>query len=315
MSDNKRLTASIPDALGGARVDQALAALFPQYSRSRIQQWIRSGHALVDGSRRRQKDLVDGGERVEIQVHADPDERWEPQAIALSITHEDDELLVIDKPAGLVVHPGAGNADGTLVNALLHYCPALSRVPRAGIVHRLDKDTSGLMLVAKTLACHKRLVTLLAERAVRRDYQALVLGRLVSGGRFDEPIGRHPQKRTRMAVTAGGRDAVTHVRVIRKYPGFTHVAARLESGRTHQIRVHLAHAGHPLIGDRTYGGFGKAPAGAESGLKEAVRRFPRQALHAAQLTLPASGGAKPRVWRSSLPADMANLLALAEERA
>ena len=310
MSERNHLVTTIPKSLAGSRLDLALATLFPQYSRSRIQQWIRSGHAVLDGRRRRQRDLVDGGERVEIDVHVEPDERWSAEPMDLKVVHEDEDLMVVDKPAGLVVHPGAGNPAGTLVNALLYYCPALAKVPRAGIVHRLDKDTSGLLLVAKDLPAHKRLVKLIAERAVRREYEAVVLGDLISGGRLDGAIGRHPVKRTRMAVVEGGRQASTHVRVIRRYPGLTHVAARLETGRTHQIRVHLAHAGHPLVGDRSYGGYGRSPPGADPRVGEAVRSFSRQALHAARLTLPGGGGEADRSWSAPLPADMEKLLEL-----
>ncbi len=311
MSERNHLITTIPKSLAGSRLDLALATLFPQYSRSRIQQWIRSGHAVLDGRRRRQRDLVDGGERVEIDVHVEPDERWAAEPMDLKVVHEDKDLMVVDKPAGLVVHPGAGNPAGTLVNALLHYCPALAKVPRAGIVHRLDKDTSGLLLVAKDLPAHKRLVKLIAERAVRREYEAVVLGDLISGGRLDGAIGRHPVNRTRMAVVEGGRDATTHIRVIRRYPGLTHVAARLETGRTHQIRVHLAHAGYPVVGDKSYGGYGTSPTGADAALKQAVREFPRQALHAARLALPETGSESERRWHAPLPADMADLLELA----
>jgi 23S rRNA pseudouridine1911/1915/1917 synthase len=310
MSDRSHLVATIPERLAGERLDQALAQLFPEYSRSRIQQWIRSGHAILDGRRSKQKELVAGGERVEIQVHVEPDDRWIAEAIELDIVDEDENLMVVNKAAGLVVHPGAGNPAGTLVNALLHHRPALAKVPRAGIVHRLDKDTSGLMLVAKNLSAHKRLVKLIAERAVRREYEAIVLGRLISGGRLRGAIGRHPLKRIRMAVVDGGREATTHIRVVRRYRGLTHLAARLETGRTHQIRVHLAHAGHPLVGDRVYGGYGKSPAGADPRVGEAIRTFPRQALHAARLTLPGSGSDSDRSWSAPLPADMAELLEL-----
>ncbi len=311
MSDRTHLVATIPEALAGARVDQALAQLFPQYSRSRIQQWIRSGHAILDGRRRKQKDLVDGGERVEIEVHVEPDDRWAAQPIDINVVYEDENLIVVNKPAGLVVHPGAGNPAGTLVNALIHHYPALAKVPRAGIVHRLDKDTSGLILVAKDLSAHQRLVKLIAERAVRREYEAVVLGHLISGGRLDGAIGRHPLKRTRMAVVPAGRKATTHLRVIRRYPGLTHLRVQLETGRTHQIRVHLAHAGHPVVGDRSYGGYGKSPPGAGPVLKEAIRRFPRQALHAVKLTVPGFGDEAGIGFSAPLPADMAQLLELA----
>ncbi len=315
MSESTRLVATIPETLAGARVDQALARLFPQYSRSRIQQWIRSGHAMVDGRRLRQKDLVDGGERVEIQVHVEPDERWIAQPLGIDVVFEDESLMVVNKPAGLVVHPGAGNPSGTLVNALLHHRPSLSGVPRGGIVHRLDKDTSGLMLVAKNLTAHKRLVKLIAERKIKREYETIVLGQIISGGRLTGAIGRDPVQRTRMAVVSGGREAITDLRVIARYPGLTHLKVRLQTGRTHQIRVHLAHAGHPVVGDRSYGGHGKSPPGADARLREAVRCFPRQALHAARLTLPGDEAEAGLSFSAPLPEDMAKLLDLARAAA
>ncbi|MDX1514620.1 MAG: 23S rRNA pseudouridine(1911/1915/1917) synthase RluD, partial [Gammaproteobacteria bacterium] len=270
MNQRVRLNGTIPTEFAGSRLDQALARMFPQYSRSRIQHWIRTGCASVDGSPCRPRDAVGGGESVAIEAELEPETRWTPEAIVLNIVHEDPEILVINKPAGLVVHPGAGNKRGTLLNALLHHAPALAAVPRAGIVHRLDKDTSGLMVVAKTLSAHKRLVAQLAAREINREYEALVLGALISGGRIDGPVGRHPTRRTRMAVTGRGRDAVTHVRVIERLPGLTHLGARLETGRTHQIRVHLAHRGHPVVGDRGYGGYGKRVAGMPAALADAV---------------------------------------------
>jgi len=308
MNQPVRLNGTVPVDLAGARLDQALAQMFPQYSRNRIQQWIRSGRASVDGRARRPRDAVDGGERVVIEAELEPDERWAAEAIDICVLYEDDDLLVVDKPAGLVVHPGAGNPKSTLVNALLHHAPALAAVPRAGIVHRLDKDTSGLMVVAKTLASHKQLVDQLAAREVHREYETLVLGHLVSGGRFDGPIGRHPTMRIRMAVTERGRNAVTHVRIIERCPGLTYLGVRLETGRTHQIRVHLAHSGHPVIGDRTYGGHGKRIAGKDSPLAEAVSRFPRQALHAARLAFNHPNTGAKVSWASPLPDDMRVLL-------
>jgi 23S rRNA pseudouridine1911/1915/1917 synthase len=308
MSQAVRLDGTVPVELAGARLDQAVAQMFPQYSRSRIQQWIRSGRASVDGRTRRPRDAVDGGERIVIDAEPEPDGRWTAEAIDIQVVYEDEDLMVVNKPAGLVVHPGAGNPGGTLVNALLHHDPALAAVPRAGVVHRLDKDTSGLMVVARTLASHTHLVGQLAAREVQREYETVVHGRLVSGGRVQGPIGRHPTKRTRMAVTGRGRDAVTHIRIIERWNGLTYLRVQLETGRTHQIRVHLAHSGHPVVGDRTYGGYGKRIAGGDSPLAECVARFPRQALHAARLSLrhPNSGAAIS--WAAPLPADMLELL-------
>lgn len=308
MNQVVRLNGTVPAELAGARLDQALARMFPRYSRNRIQRWIRSGRALVDGRVRRPRDAVDGGERVVIEAEAEPDERWTAEAIDICIVHEDEDLIVLDKPAGLVVHPGAGNPESTLVNALLHHAPALAGVPRAGVVHRLDKDTSGLMVVAKTLASHKHLVDQLAAREVQREYETVVLGRLISGGRLDQPIGRHPTKRTRMAVTGRGRDAVTHVRVIERWAALSYLRVSLETGRTHQIRVHLAHSGHPIVGDRTYGGHGKRVAGEDPALADRVARFPRQALHAARLSLRHPKSGADVSWVSALPEDMLALL-------
>jgi 23S rRNA pseudouridine1911/1915/1917 synthase len=302
-------TAIIPRELAGARLDQALASVFPEYSRSRLSEWIRRGLATVDRQRCRPRDRVAGGERIELKTAPAVDsERWEPQPLELAVVHEDAHLLVVDKPAGLVVHPGAGNPDGTLVNALLHRDPALAGVPRAGVVHRLDKNTSGLLVVARTLAAHKHLVAALKRRSVQREYLAIVVGRLRAGGRVDAPVGRHRGQRTRMAVTEAGRPAASRYRVERRFRAHSLVRVALESGRTHQIRVHMAHIGHPLVGDPTYGGRLKIPTGAGTELSEALRAFKRQALHAADLTLhhPATG--ESMHWTSPLPADMQSLL-------
>lgn len=300
----------INPALAGRRLDQALAALFPDYSRSRLQRLIDQGSVLVDGRVRRRRDRLRGGEEVRLRLAPEPGNACVPQPIALDILFEDEQLLVIDKPAGLVVHPAAGNRDGTLQNALLHYSPQLDAVPRAGIVHRLDKDTSGLLVVAKTLRAHKSLVDQLQGRSVYREYQALVQGVPVAGGTVDAPIGRDSRRRTRMAVVSGGRPAVTHYRVRERFEAHTLLSVRLRTGRTHQIRVHMRHIRHPLVGDRSYGGRPRFPRGAGVDLIDALQGFPRQALHAAALGCdhPATGA--PLHWETPMPADMRGLLSL-----
>ncbi|MCD6008261.1 23S rRNA pseudouridine(1911/1915/1917) synthase RluD [Halomonas sp. IOP_31] len=281
----------IPGSMVGIRLDQAAAEVFAEFSRERLKGWIKSGALTLDGAVAKPKDKVYGGERLVLEAVLEDAVRWQPQAIELAIVHEDDDVLVLDKPAGLVVHPAAGNPDGTLLNALLHHCPALAAIPRAGIVHRLDKDTSGLMVVAKTLAAQTSLVGQLQARSVSREYAAVVTGMMTAGGTVDAPIGRHPKDRKRQAVTESGKPAVTHYRVVERFRGHTHVRCRLETGRTHQIRVHMAHRRYPLIGDALYGGRLKLPAGASEALKEQLRSFPRQALHARTLAFvhPASG--------------------------
>ncbi len=320
---------SIPAALAGLRLDQALARLFPGHSRSRLQAWVREGRVTVDAARAEVKRKVWGGERVRLAAAAPaPAAAHAAQAIALAIVHEDDALLVVDKPAGLVVHPGAGHRDGTLANALLHHAPALAGIPRAGIVHRLDKDTTGLLVVAKTLAAHTDLVRQLAARTVKREYLALVHGRVAGPGEVDAPIGRHPTARTRMAITARGRPARTRYRVAARFADATLLAVALDTGRTHQIRVHLRSIGHPLVGDPTYGRRAAPREGKRAAPREgkraapregkraaspvrggtALAAFPRQALHAARLGLvhPVSGTACE--WRAEPPADLRALL-------
>ncbi len=286
-------TARIPHELAGQRLDQALARMFPDYSRSRLKSWLLDGSVLIDGAARRPRDPVHGGESVVLNVTADAAVRAEPEPMALDVVFEDDDLLVVNKPAGLVVHPGAGNASGTLMNGLLAHAPQLETLPRAGIVHRLDKDTSGLMLVAKSLPAHTALVRELAERAISRQYLAICNGVLTGGGTIDAPIERHPVDRTRMAVRDGGRSAVTHYTVVERFRAHTLVRVVLETGRTHQIRVHFAYRRHPLVGDPVYGGRLALPAGASEALREVLRTFRRQALHAARLELkhPVSGEA------------------------
>ncbi len=300
--------ASVPDALAGRRTDAVLAELFPEYSRSRLVTWIKSGDALIDGRQVRPRDPVRGGEAVSLCVVLEVQTAAEPEDIPLQVLYEDAEVIVIDKPAGLVVHPGAGNASGTLVNALLHRDPSLSALPRAGIVHRLDKDTSGAMVVARTLPAHTSLVAQLSARAVHRQYLAVVVGALVSGGTADAAIDRHPKDRIKMAVREDGRDAVTHYRLRQRFRAHTALECRLETGRTHQIRVHMAHLKHPILGDPLYGGPLKLPKGASEALVATLRGFRRQALHAETLEFvhPVSG--EPVRCTAAVPGDMQALL-------
>lgn len=299
----------VPQACLGKRLDQALAEMFPDYSRSRLKDWILEGRVSVDGTvitKAREKML--GGEQIDINAQVEAEIRFEPQDIPLNIVYEDDDILVINKPAGLVVHPGAGNPDGTVLNALLHHCPELDVVPRAGIVHRLDKDTTGLMVVAKTIAAQTYLVEALQAREITREYEAVANGIMTAGGIVDEPIGRHPTKRTHMAVTFSGRPSVTHYRVMEKYRLHTRLRLRLETGRTHQIRVHMSHITHPLVGDPVYGGRPRPPKNASTELREMLRGFKRQALHATMLSLyhPISG--ELMTWHAEIPEDFVKLV-------
>ncbi|KAA0009686.1 23S rRNA pseudouridine(1911/1915/1917) synthase RluD [Billgrantia pellis] len=298
----------VPVSLAGCRLDQAAAELFADHSRERLKGWIKEGALTVDGRPGKPKDKMAGGEWLQLAAEVAEDARFEPEAIPLEVIHEDDEVLVIDKPAGLVVHPAAGNPDGTLLNALLHHCPTLATVPRAGIVHRLDKDTTGLMVVAKTLAAQTALVEQLQARTVSREYDAVCVGVMTSGGTVDAPIGRHPKDRKRQAVHVSGKPAVTHYRVVERFRTHTHVRCRLETGRTHQIRVHLAHRRFPLVGDPVYGGRLKLPAGAGEGLKALLREFPRQALHARKLAFLHPGSGEPATFRAALPDDLLMLI-------
>lgn len=315
MPSEQILTTIIPPEFAGQRLDQALAQLLPDYSRSRIKAWIDAGRVTLDERVPRPRDLVGGGELVHIRPLLEAVNVDRPQAIELDIRYEDDSLLVLNKPAGLVVHPAAGNPEGTLLNALLHHEPALAGLPRAGIVHRLDKDTSGLMVVAKTSGAHRHLVAELAEREVSREYLALVQGELIAGGTVDEPIGRHPRDRKRMAVVHGGKPAITHYRVEERFAGHTLLRVRLETGRTHQIRVHMAHIRHPIVGDPVYGGRLRLPPGASDALIGLLRGFRRQALHATRLALahPATGDSMS--WEVGPPADMVALLDAFREQA
>jgi 23S rRNA pseudouridine1911/1915/1917 synthase len=307
MSQFQHFTADIPHDLAGSRLDQALAELFPEFSRSRLQEWLKSGHILVDGLSPRGKDKVRGGEAVELRAELEAAGSDQAQELPLQVVYEDASLLVIDKPAGLVVHPAAGHRDGTLVNALLHHAPELAAVPRAGIVHRLDKDTSGLLMVARTLQAHKVLVEQLQARSVEREYLALLQGCLTAGGTVDAPLGRHPTDRKRFAVREGGKPAVTHYRVAERYAHHTLARLKLETGRTHQIRVHMAHIHYSLVGDPVYGRL-RLPAGVSPALAQALRDFRRQALHAIRLGLNHPETGEYCQWESPMPEDMQALV-------
>ena len=303
------LNATVPLELAGRRFDQALAELFPDYSRSRLTAWIKSGAALLDGVAAAPRQIVHGGEAVVLRVQLEREIGAEPEAIAIDIVHEDADVIVVNKPAGLVVHPGAGNPAGTLQNALLHHDPKLAEIPRGGIVHRLDKDTSGLMVVARSMRAHTSLVEQLSARDVHRQYAAIAYGAMVAGGKIDAPLGRHPHDRLKQAVREDGRDAITHYRVRERFRTMTLVECRLETGRTHQIRVHMAHVKHPLVGDTQYGGLLKLPKGASDELVAALRGFRRQALHAERLEFIHPKTGKTVAFEAALPADMAALLA------
>ncbi len=307
-TEHKYLAAVVPESCAGKRVDQVLAQVFHQYSRSRLQQWIRDGRVRVNGMVLRPRDKVAGGEQVEITAVLTEETRWEGEDLPLNIVYEDAALLVINKPPGVVVHPAAGHHTGTLVNALLHYAPELAKVPRGGIVHRLDKDTSGLMVVARTLESHNYLVGQIQLRRVQREYQALVFGEVVSGGRVEAPVGRHPVQRQRMAVTDTGKAAATQYRVLERFKGFTLIRAILETGRTHQIRVHMAHIRHAVVGDPVYGRL-RLPKGADEGLAAVLRAFRRQALHADRLTLQHPVSGETMQWQAPLPEDFSGVLA------
>ena len=296
----------LPEAAAGRRLDQALSEIFPEFSRTRLQTWLSEGKITVDGAVSKAKQRVRGGETIWIDPQPVPDERYEGQAIPIDIVHEDEQVIVVNKRAGLVVHPGAGNPDGTLLNALLHHDPGLASVPRAGIVHRIDKDTTGLLVVARTLVAHKSLVDQLKSREVSRQYWAILQGALVSGGVIDAPIARHPTLRTRMQVGDGGREARTYFKIGERFRHHTLIRATLDTGRTHQIRVHMSHHGYPIVGDPVYTRL-RIPAGADESLRQALRGFPRQALHAGELTFchPASG--ESVTFEAPLPTDFLDL--------
>ena len=308
MSRNTVKECLIPVELAGQRFDQALARLFPEYSRSRLTRWVRDGHVLLDERAPRPRDSVMAGQRVRLTLVEEVLTELVAEHRPLDIVFQDAALIIINKPAGLVVHPGAGNSAGTLQNALLAYAPELVHVPRCGLVHRLDKDTSGLLAVARTLESHTKLVAALAARQFEREYEAVVNGVMTGGGTVDAPIARHGVDRKRMSVREGGRTAVTHYRLIKRYRAHTHISVQLETGRTHQIRVHLTHIKHPLVGDPVYGRRLMIPADATVSLSEELRNFKRQALHARRLGFAHPVTGESMRWEAPLPDDMRRLL-------
>lgn len=311
------LSAVVAEAYAGQRLDQVLAQLFPEHSRSRLQAWLKAEQIEVDGKVWRAKDKVIGGERIVVKAEVVADTQWQAQDLPLEVIYEDEAILIINKPAGLVVHPGAGNIKDTLLNALLNHAPQLAEVPRAGIVHRLDKDTTGLLVIAKTLPAHTALVEQLQARTVKREYEAIAFGLMLAGGTVRTQMGRHPGDRKKMAVLQEGlgKESITHFRVLERYRFHTRMSVQLETGRTHQIRVHFAHLKFPLVGDGVYGKRLVIPKGASPELVEALREFKRQALHARRLTLvhPLSG--KTMQWQARPPADYQYLIKLLREDA
>lgn len=310
MAQQVQLTATVSESQLGQRLDQTLAELFPDYSRSRIKEWILDRRVTVNGVMvETPKEKVLGGELVAIDAEIEEEQRWEPQNLPLDIVYEDEDIIVINKPRDFVVHPGAGNPDGTVLNALLHHYPAIMDVPRAGIVHRLDKDTTGLMVVAKTVPAQTHLVDSLQRREITREYEAVAIGTMTAGGTVEQPISRHSTKRTHMAVHPMGKPAVTHYRIMEHFRAHTRLRLRLETGRTHQIRVHMSHISHPLVGDPLYGGRPRPPKGASDAFISALRGFDRQALHATMLRLyhPISG--IEMEFHAALPQDMVDLIA------
>jgi 23S rRNA pseudouridine1911/1915/1917 synthase len=308
-----RLTTEVPYELAGMRLDQVLAEVFPDYSRSKLQTWVKSGRVQVDGLELKAKDKLDGGEIITLDAEPEIVVVSEAEEIPLDIKYEDESLLIVNKPAGLVVHPAVGNWSGTLLNALLNHDKNLETLPRAGIVHRIDKETSGLLMIAKTLQAHNSLTQQLQDREITREYLAICKGRMTAGGTVDEPIARHPTDRKRYAVKESGKEAVTHYRVVQRFTHHTFVQLKLETGRTHQIRVHMAHIRYPLLGDPVYGGRFQMPPNCSEQLEKQLRSFKRQALHAAKLGLMHPVTDEYCEWEQPLPEDMANLLeALAE---
>ncbi|WP_456296135.1 23S rRNA pseudouridine(1911/1915/1917) synthase RluD [Vibrio sp. AK197] len=305
MAQQIELTHTVNESQLGQRLDQAIAELFTDFSRSRLKEWLLEGKVQVDGQViTKPRTKVMGGELITVQAELEDEERWEAQDIALNIVYEDDDIIVINKPRDLVVHPGAGTPDGTVLNALLFHYPDIAEVPRAGIVHRLDKDTTGLMVVAKTVPAQTRLVRALQKRKITREYEAIAIGRMTAGGMVEKPIGRHSTKRTLMAVTPTGKPAITHYRVAEHFREHTRIRLRLETGRTHQIRVHMSYLQHPLLGDTAYGGRARIPKGASAELTEMIRQFDRQALHAAMLRFEHPVTGEELEFHAPIPDDM-----------
>ncbi len=309
------LTETVPDELSGERFDRIAAELFDEFSRSRLQKWIDQGALQVDGQQMKRRDKLIAGARLTLSAELETETHWQPQPINLHVVHEDEALIVLNKPADLVVHPAAGNHDGTLLNGLLHAYPELAALPRGGIVHRLDKDTTGLMVVARSLSTHQSLVDQLQQRSVSRRYAAVVCGVPVAGETLKTAYGRHPVNRLKMAVLARGKEAITHYRVVEKFARHAMLSVQLETGRTHQIRVHLAHRKFPIVGDPLYGSRPVVPPGASEALKTMLQTFPRQALHAESLSLihPLSGQVES--WQADMPEDMRQLVKLLGDHA
>jgi 23S rRNA pseudouridine1911/1915/1917 synthase len=307
------LTIIIPERMTGDRLDVALSKMLPDYSRSKITVWIKSGDALINNKTFKPKDKVNGSQMVMLSLNKKQNNDWSAENIALNVVFEDKDIIIINKPFGLVTHPGVGNWNGTLANALLYYDPELSKLDRAGIVHRLDKNTSGLMVIARNEKSQKYLVEQLQSHSVAREYSAIVYGHMISGGSVNDPIGRDPKDRIKQAVSSNGKDATTHYRVIDRFKSHTHVKAILETGRTHQIRVHLSYIGYPLLGDLMYGGRVRFPKKASEILKESLLGFKRQALHSKKLTLNHPSTGEPMSWKAPLPDDMLELLNILNE--
>ncbi|HDY7665148.1 TPA: 23S rRNA pseudouridine(1911/1915/1917) synthase RluD [Vibrio vulnificus] len=308
MAQQIELTNTVKDSQLGQRLDQAIAELFADFSRSRLKEWLLDGKVTVDGNVvTKPRTKVMGGEVITVLAELEDEVRWEAQDIPLDIVYEDDDILVINKPRDFVVHPGAGTPDGTVLNALLFHCPEVAEVPRAGIVHRLDKDTTGLMVVAKTVPAQTRLVRALQKRNITREYEAIAIGRMTAGGKVDKPIGRHATKRTLMAVSPMGKPAATHFRVAEHFREHTRIRLRLETGRTHQIRVHMSYLQHPLLGDAAYGGRARIPAGASEDVTAMIRNFDRQALHAVMLRFEHPITGEEMEFHAPVPDDMVEL--------
>jgi 23S rRNA pseudouridine1911/1915/1917 synthase len=307
------LTIIIPERMTGDRLDVALSKMLPDYSRSKITAWIKSGDALINNKAFKPKDKVNGSQIAILSLNKKQNNDWSAENIALNIVFEDEDIIIINKPFGLVTHPGAGNWNGTLANALLYYDSKLSKLDRAGVVHRLDKNTSGLMVIARNEKSQKYLVEQLQSHSVVREYSAIVYGHMISGGSVNDPIGRDPKDRIKQAVSSNGKDATTHYRVIDRFKSHTHVKAILETGRTHQIRVHLSHIGYPLLGDPMYGGRVRFPKKASEILKESLLGFKRQALHSKKLTLNHPSTGELMSWKAPLPDDMLELLEILNE--